>query len=204
MLNTSLRKINDILSNLHAQAVDIDMANSRNKSFSLRKDHPIFSETLFSTNSDKLSHYVDEIRKKADELAFLISAKKTDFSYARLALIEQQITAINNAINANESQNKASKQHIEMLKHKKYRQAAQSFIQPTQALYQKLSETHEFERRLLDMLNQKQSRHNLHHKQNLNFLNLFVTVGDLSLKRVLSLSNKFIVRPTRSNILKGL
>lgn len=158
MLNTSLRKINDILSNLHAQAVDIDMANSRNKSFSLRKDHPIFSETLFSTNSDKLSHYVDEIRKKADELAFLISAKKTDFSYARLALIEQQITAINNAINANESQNKASKQHIEMLKHKKYRQAAQSFIQPTQALYQKLSETHEFERRLLDMLNQKQSQ----------------------------------------------
>lgn len=158
MLNTSLRKINDILSNLYAQAVDIDMANSRNKSFSLRKDHPVFSETLFSTNSDKLSHYVDEIRKKTDELALLISAKKTEFSYVRLALIEQQITAINNAINANESQNKASKQHIEMLKHKKYRQAAQSFIQPTQALYQKLSETHEFERRLLDMLNQKQSQ----------------------------------------------
>ena len=45
--------------------------------------------------------------------------KKTEFSYERLALIEQQITAINNAINANESQNKASKQHIEMLKHKK-------------------------------------------------------------------------------------
>lgn len=156
MLKSSIDKINHILSILHAQAVDVDMANSHNKSFSLRKDHAVFSEALFSTKSDKLSHYVDEIRKKTEELGLLISAKKVQFSYARLALIEQQISAIKNAINANESQNNASKQHIQMLKNKKYRQAAQSFIQPTQSLYQKLSETHEFERRLLDMLDQKQ------------------------------------------------
>jgi primosomal replication protein N'' len=153
---SSLNKINDILSSLHTQAVEIDLANSKNKSFSQRKDNPVFSETLFSTNSDKISDYVDEIIKKTHELALLISAKKVQFSYARLALIEQQISAINNAINANSSQNKASKQRIQMLKNIKYRQAAKSFIQPTQSLYQKLSETHEFERRLLDMLEQKQ------------------------------------------------
>jgi primosomal replication protein N'' len=156
MSSSSIIKINDVLSSLHTQAVEIDLANSKNKSFSLRKHNPVFSETLFSTNSDKLSHYVDEIRKKTHELELLINAKKVQFSYARLALIEQQISAIKNAINANGSLNKASKQHIQMLKNKKYRQAAQSFIQPTQSLYQKLSETHEFERRLLDMLEQKQ------------------------------------------------
>lgn len=155
MTNTSLKKINHLLSSLHTKAVEVDIANSQNKSFSIRKDHPIFSETLFSTNSDKLSHYVDEIKTKIDELALLIKTKKIQFSYARLALIEQQMSAIHNAIHANDSQNKASKQHIQMLKNKKYRKAAQTIMQPTQSLYQKLSETHEFERRLIDMLDQK-------------------------------------------------
>lgn len=156
MKTSSLTKIQEILANLHAQAVNIDMANSKSKSFSLRKDSPIFSETLFSTNSDKLSHYVDEVINKSKELSVLIKANKVQFSYARLALIEQQISAIKNAIDANDAQNNASKQHLKMLKDKKYRQAAQSLILPSQTLYQKLSETHEFERRLLDMLEQKQ------------------------------------------------
>ncbi|MDO6445716.1 primosomal replication protein PriC [Colwellia sp. 1_MG-2023] len=156
MKTSSLTKIQEILANLHAQAVNIDMANSKSKSFSLRKDSPIFSETLFSTNSDKLSHYVDEVINKSKELFALIKANKVQFSYARLALIEQQISAIKNAIDANDAQNNASKQHLKMLKDKKYRQAAQSLILPSQTLYQKLSETHEFERRLLDMLEQKQ------------------------------------------------
>lgn len=156
MKTSSLTKIQEILANLHAQAVNIDMANSKSKSFSLRKDSPIFSETLFSTNSDKLSHYVDEVMNKSKELFALIKANKVQFSYARLALIEQQISAIKNAIDANDAQNNASKQHLKMLKDKKYRQAAQSLILPSQTLYQKLSETHEFERRLLDMLEHKQ------------------------------------------------
>ena len=158
MVTSSIKKIQEILSSLHAQAVTIDMSNSKNKSFSLRKDNPIFSETLFSTNSDKLSHYVDEVMNKSQELLLLIQANKVQFSYARLALIEQQISAIKNALDANDAQNKASKQHIKMLKNKKFRQAAQSLIQPTQTLYQKLSETHEFERRLIEMLEQKQQQ----------------------------------------------
>jgi primosomal replication protein N'' len=158
MSSSPITKINHILADLHARAVEVDMANSKNKSFSIRKDSPIFSETLFNTNSDKLSHYVDEIKKKTHELAHLIKANKVQFSYARLAIIEQQISAIKNAIDANDAQNKASKHHIQILKNKKYRQAAKSLMMPTQSLYQKLSETHEFERRLLDMLEQKQNQ----------------------------------------------
>jgi primosomal replication protein N'' len=156
MTISSLDKIQNVLASLHQQANKIDTLNSKNRSFSLRKDNAIFSEALFITNSDKLVEYVAEVQNKTNELNHLINLKKVQFSYARLELIEQQISAIISAINANDVQNKASKQHIQNLKKKKYRKAAQSFLQPIQSLYQKLAETHEFERRLLEMLEEKQ------------------------------------------------
>ena len=156
MSNASLIKIKAILKTLLEQAIFIDEQNAKNKSFSLRKDNPIFSEDLFATNSDKISHYIHEIQLKTDELSHLMTLHKEQFSFARLALIEQQTSAIINAINANQSLNKASDQRLIAIRSKKYRKAAQSIMQTTQALHQKLAETHEFERRLQEMLNDKQ------------------------------------------------
>ena len=152
----SIIKIKTMLSSLHQQASLIDQQNENNTSFRLRKDRALFAETLFSTNSDKICHYIIEVQSKVDELQILIQSNKDSFSISRLSLIEQQTTAIINAIHANNSQNKASKQHLEALKKKRYQKATQSLLQPTQSLYQKLAETHEFERRLKQMLDEKQ------------------------------------------------
>ncbi|MEW6991393.1 primosomal replication protein PriC [Colwelliaceae bacterium 6441] len=157
MKSLSLQKIHQVLESLLIKAREIDHINTQNKSFSLRKDKAIFAETLFSTNSDQLAHYVYEVQNKTSELNHLLSANKAQFFNARLALVEQQISAIVNAINANESQNKSSTKHLQILKQKKYRQAAQSLIKSSQSSYQKLAETKEFERRLLEMLDLKQS-----------------------------------------------
>ena len=155
-----LNKITSILVTLLVQAKDIDKENSAAKGFYLRKDKAIFSETLFSGNHDRLVPYVEETQAKVEQLARLINNNKTLLSYERIQLIEQQISAIHNAIQANAAQNKSSAQKLALLKKIKYKNTAKALFQPIQSLYQKQAETKEFERRLESMLAEKQLEFN--------------------------------------------
>lgn len=153
---SSIKKIIEIIDNLSLKAKEIDKKNSINKSFSLRKDIAIFSEALFTTNSDKLVDYLEEVKEKTIELKKL-QQTNSDFFHARLSLIEEQISSIHNAINANDAQNKASEARLNVIKSKNFKKVAKKLFKPTQELYKKLSETLEFERRLIVMLNNKQN-----------------------------------------------
>ncbi len=155
-----LNKITSILVTLLVQAKDIDKKNAAAKGFYLRKDKAIFSETLFSGNQDRLVPYVEETQAKVEQLARLINNNKTLLSYERIQLIEQQISAIHNAIQANAAQNKSSAQKLALLKKIKYKNTAKALFQPIQSLYQKQAETKEFERRLESMLAEKQLEFN--------------------------------------------
>ncbi len=155
-----LNKITSILVTLLVQAKDIDKENSAAKGFYLRKDKAIFSEILFSGNHDRLVPYVEETQAKVEQLARLINNNKTLLSYERIQLIEQQISAIHNAIQANAAQNKSSAQKLALLKKIKYKNTAKALFQPIQSLYQKQAETKEFERRLESMLAEKQLEFN--------------------------------------------
>lgn len=151
-----LEKMNNIVESLLIQADHLDNGNRNNKTFNLRRDNTLFSETLFSTNSAYLSPYVLETQKKLTELSKLLKSNKREFSFQRIQLIEQQISAIISAINANESQNKGSKQQLDAIKARRFKKAAASLIESSKHLHQQLAETKEFERRLQQMLDDKQ------------------------------------------------
>lgn len=156
MSNVLVNKILNVLATLLDQAKVVDYQNSHQKAYRLRQDNTMFSESLFSTNSNNLVPYVLEAQAKTNEITKLMGKHNDQFTYQRLELVEQQISAIINAINANDSQNKASQRQLSLIKKKRYKKVAQSIIQSSQSLYQKLAETHEFERRLQVMLDEKQ------------------------------------------------
>lgn len=154
-------KISKVLVSLLEQAKAIDEFNAQSKAYRIRKEQLIFSESLFTCNSSYLAHYVLETQAKTNELKTLLENNKSQYTFERLQRIERQIEAIINAIKANETQNKSSVQQLEAIKRRKYKRATQALIQPTQSLYQQLSETLEFERRLQAMLDEKQLEFNL-------------------------------------------
>ncbi|XQW86435.1 primosomal replication protein PriC [Thalassotalea piscium] len=157
MLSTeATAKIEVILKELIIQAKEIDLKNQSNKAFKLRKDSHLFAETLFATNSEFLVPYIEEIQQKNHELKRLLEQNKNALSQHRILLIEKQISSVITAIEANSNINKASNITISANKQRQYKKAAQSLFQPIQSLYTKLSETIEFERRLLLMLEEKQ------------------------------------------------
>lgn len=155
MTSPAIQKIRAILSRLSKQARELDGENEKNKAHYLLKEQALFSELLFSTHSDKFLPYVNETEKRTRELEKLIASNRNEFAQNLLVKIEQQISALLNGLNANKSMHEEAafrSQAIKSIKAKKYKKAVSTVLQPTQDLYQKLSETHEFERRLLEMI----------------------------------------------------
>lgn len=151
-----LDRITAVLDSLAAQARIIDIENQQTKSHYLLKDKDIFSEALFSTNSDKILDYVEEVRSKTIELSRLLHQGKKEFSQSRLQSIEQQISAIVNAIRSNKGLHQEAQNRLTAINARRYKKAAKQLFKSSQALYQQLSEHHEFERRLLAMLNERE------------------------------------------------
>jgi primosomal replication protein N'' len=151
-----LDRITTVLDNLTQQAKIIDAENQQTKSHYLLKDKDIFSEALFVTNSDKIQPYIDEIRGKTVELSRLLQHGKNELSQNRLQGIEQQISAIINAIRSNKSIHQEAQYRLTAINNRRYKKAAKQLFKSSQALYQQLSEHHEFERRLLAMLNERE------------------------------------------------
>ncbi|NQZ87741.1 MAG: primosomal replication protein [Colwellia sp.] len=150
-----LDRITAVLDDLTEQAKIIDAENQQTKSHYLLKDKDIFSEALFATNSDRIQPYVDEIRGKTIELSRLLRNGKNELSQNRLQCIEQQISAILNAIRSNKGIHQEAQYRLTAINARRYKKAAKQLFKSSQALYQQLSEHHEFERRLLAMLNER-------------------------------------------------
>jgi primosomal replication protein N'' len=151
-----LDRITAVLDDLTEQAKIIDAENQQTKSHYLLKDKDIFSEALFATNSDKIQPYVEEVRGKTIELSRLLLNGKKELSQNRLQCIEQQISAILNAIRSNKGIHQEAQYRLTAINARRYKKAAKQLFKSSQALYQQLSEHHEFERRLLAMLNERE------------------------------------------------
>jgi primosomal replication protein N'' len=155
-MQLSLDRITAVLDNLTEQAKIIDIENEQTKSHYLLKDKDVFSESLFSTNSDKIQPYVDEVRGKTIELSRLLRSGKKELSQNRLQSIEQQISAILNAIRSNKGIHQEAQYRLTAINARRYKKAAKQLFKSSQALYQQLSEHHEFERRLLAMMDERE------------------------------------------------
>jgi primosomal replication protein N'' len=155
-MQLAIDRITAVLDSLAEQAKIIDTENQQTKSHYLLKDKDIFSEALFATNSDKIGAYVEEVRGKTIELARLLQSGKKELSQNRLQGIEQQISSIINAIRSNKGLHQEAQYRLNAINARRYKKAAKELFKSSQALYQQLAEHHEFERRLLAMLNERE------------------------------------------------
>lgn len=155
-MQLALDRIIAVLDSLTEQAKIVDEENQHTKSHYLLKDKDVFSEALFVTNSDKIQDYVDEVRGKTAELSRLLSRGKKELSYNRLQGIEQQISAIINALRSNKGIHQEAQHRLNAINARRYKKAAKQLFKSSQALYQQLSEHHEFERRLMTMLDERE------------------------------------------------
>ena len=149
-MHSAINKIQAIIEQLNQQAILVDQHNKHSKSHKIIQENDIFSEALFLTHSDLFQPYIAEV--KTNELSRLLSANKNMLAHSRLLLIEQQISALRNALNANSELHKEPAQRLEAIKARRYKKAAQAVMQSSHNLHKKLNETFEFERRLLEMV----------------------------------------------------
>lgn len=165
----SLERLTKILVRLSKDARQIDMKNSQKKSHRLVENNNLFSPSLFHSQSDRYLPYVEEIEHKLAEFERLVTGDKITLSKVLLEQLEQQISAVSNALNANSTIHQAAKisfdanNKVKIKKAKakqanKYKSLAQNLVLNSQQLYQKLTEHHEFERRLNDMLIEKEQQ----------------------------------------------
>jgi len=165
-MHSAINKIHAILEQLDQQAIQIDQKNKQSKSHKIIQENDIFSEALFNTHSDLFHPYIVEVKSKTDELSRLLDAKKNNLAHSRLLIIEQQISALRNALNSNGALHKEPEQRLVAMKARRYKKAAQAVMQSSHNLHNKLNETFEFERRLLEMIKDREiQRQNVTVKQ---------------------------------------
>ncbi len=171
----AIKRLSELLEHLFLQAKKTDHLNSNQKSHRLIENNNLFSQHLFTTESDKISLYVEEVKKRLNEFSRLYSLSgdninKAEFAKSSLLQIEQQISALMNAIQANETMHHAaqasfnakknvrrkSAQAAQLKQTDKYNKMAKLVLLSSHQLYQQLTEHHEFERRLKDMITERE------------------------------------------------
>ncbi len=163
-MNTApIERLSLLLEHIETQAIEVDQLNMKKKTHTLIENDDLFSITLFTTQSNHLVPYVKEVKRKIAELKRLYINNKTEYSKQSLTKIEQQISALLNALRSNSSMPKAAllslnankKVRFKNIKENIYKKAVEKITSSSHQLYQKLSEHHEFERRLMNMLSEK-------------------------------------------------
>jgi primosomal replication protein N'' len=174
-LNQSvIRRLSTLLSSLHDQSCQLDAINTQDKSHRLIENNNLFSNHLFSAQSDQLSDYSSEIKKKLIDFSKLYAknddcAVKIELAKASLAHIEQQLSALITAIKSNSVIHKAAKINNDATNNvrKKYfnninrqnrnhKKLAKTILHSSHQLHKKLTEHHEFERRLIKMISDRE------------------------------------------------
>lgn len=167
ILMNSLDRLSTLLSQLAIEAEQTDLKNSNTKTHRLVENENLFSNELFTNKSDRFVPYVEEIQQKLLELRRLLKENKTELSTLLLEKIEQQIISLSNALNSNATLHQApklsfdahNKVKIKRAKSQaKFKSATKKLLLNSQQLYQKLSEHHEFERRLMDMVAERETQ----------------------------------------------
>ena len=164
---TPIDRLSNLLSQLENKAKQTDIKNASSKVHRLIENTNLFSSDLFTSQSDQFSPYVKETQRKISEFSRLVAANKIKLSMVLLQHIEQQISALSNALQSNSVIHQAvklsfdanNKLRIRKSKAKqtdKYNQLTRKVMLTSHQLYQKLNEHHEFERRLMDMVAERE------------------------------------------------
>ena len=185
----AIQRLSTLLEQLSIQSIQIDKLNNKHKSHWLIENNNLFSQHLFSTESDRFTPYVNETKKRLNEFSRLYNSSndnlnKIEFAKTSLQRVEQQISALMNAMQANKAMHQAAQisydaknrvrtkktRITESNKNNKYNVMAKTVLLSSHQLYQQLSEHHEFERRLIAMINEREQQRQQSKNTNLNKL----------------------------------
>jgi len=172
--SNAINRLSELLEHITQQAINIDQLNSKKKSHWLIENNDLFSQQLFKTQSDCFTPYVNETKQRLIELSHLVkntlmTINNEIIAKESIAQIEQQISALMNALQANQTMHQAAQLSFDAKKRvraktakrnqalasDKYKKLAKNVLLNSHQLYQKLNEHHEFERRLLEMVRTK-------------------------------------------------
>lgn len=164
----SIERLSLLLKKLDFKAKQTDIKNTQLKAHRLIENNNLFSPALFTSQSDQFSPYVNETQSKIAEFSRLVAANKLTLSRELLQQIEQQISAISNALHSNSVMHQAAKlsfdannkvriKNAKIKQADKYSEITKNILLSSHQLYQKLAEHHEFERRLMDMISDRES-----------------------------------------------
>ncbi|CCQ11737.1 Primosomal replication protein N prime prime [Pseudoalteromonas luteoviolacea B = ATCC 29581] len=155
MSSPAEKKLKAHVERLMAHADEFDKAKWFDKNRFIQSQPSLFNNRLFISKSLKLRDYVDEITHSLATLP--PSEHRHAFQFA-LEKITEQIEAVIKVLKstpvwAKENQAKSQKQQV-------YRKAVAKIMQSSHELYQELSQNHEFERRLMDMISDREKQLN--------------------------------------------
>lgn len=145
-----------MISSFEKTAKTLDNKHNQSTPSTSNLNSSIFSEGLFNTRSDKLIDYVKEITIKHHQLTSLVSAQNIELTSYQLVLLEQQISSLINAFRLYGEKYEKVIYSENTPRASKLKMSPVTIKAPAQNLYQSLSEHHEFERRLLQMISDKE------------------------------------------------
>ncbi len=153
---TLLQQLQQLESALQASAIDDE--NWFNRS-------DVFVSSAFHTQSNELSDYISEIQENISKLTKLNETEYVEYLADR---VTQQFACLKSLLNSVTVQSKDKKyKQIHRAKKQQAKQFANKVTQSSQTLYAELSQLQEYERRLLDMVAEKQQRLNQYQGANL-------------------------------------
>ncbi|MCF2856366.1 primosomal replication protein [Pseudoalteromonas sp. SMS1] len=148
-MNQAFVKLQSKLEQLAAQAQQFDHAKWFDKNRYIQNQPSLFDSHLFHTKSLLLADYVEEIKTALKHLPPEQNRHAYQFAVEQVGEQMQAIIKVLKSTPVWAKENKLNKPK----KAKVYRKAVQRIMQSSHELYQELSQNHEFERRLQEMIN---------------------------------------------------
>jgi len=153
MHSMALDKLRQQVATLKQQAEQFDKAKLFSKNRYMQAQPSLFDRAVFSTKSINLVEYVIAIEDEVSRLP--PSEHRHAYTYA-LERIAAQIQAVFNVIKSTPIWVKENKSHYKPRpKQTVYKQAVQKIMQSSHELYDELKQNHEFERRLVLMIEER-------------------------------------------------
>ena len=141
-------KLKQQIEQLAQHAHQFDKAKWFDKNRYIQAQPSLFAHSVFATKSLKLCDYVDEIKEAFARLPN--PDKRHAYAFA-LEKLSAQIEAVIKVLKSTPVWAKENK-FTQPKKAKAYKQAVKKIMQSSHELYQELSQNHEFERRLQEMI----------------------------------------------------
>ena len=130
------------------------------------KASDVFNSSHFYTKSDELKDYLKELEGNVLRLRTVTEAQHAEYLTERISV---QFSCFRNFTNSSYLSTKyknQNKQHFSKVN--RIKQLASKVTQSSQELYQELSKLQEYERRLIDMVNEKQNALNSAQQQRIS------------------------------------